>query len=97
MTKRNPILDFVFSIITLFIYGLVWLVSTKGELNKRGASIPTAWIMLIPFASIYWMWRYSEGVGKVTNNKVSDILAFLLLLALGPIGVAVLQSKYNEI
>jgi hypothetical protein len=39
MTERNPILVFLLPAITLGIYGLIWLVKTKDEMNQQGAAI----------------------------------------------------------
>jgi hypothetical protein len=52
-------------------------------MNARGASIPTAWLWIIPFVNLYWWWRYSEGVEKVTGGASSG--DFFLRLLLGPI------------
>ena len=97
MKNRSPILVLLLSFITFGIYMLVWMVSTKNEMNERGASIPTAWMIIIPFVNIIWMWKYSGGVGHVTNKELSDVVAFLLLVALGPIGAFIIQSKFNEV
>lgn len=37
---RNPVLVIVFSIITLGIYGIYWLVSTTNELRRITSSAP---------------------------------------------------------
>jgi len=79
------------------IYSWYWLVKTKTEMNNLGEKIPTAWIWLIPFVgTIWWMWKYAEGVEHVTHNKVSGVLAFILLFCLGTIGEAILQNYFNE-
>ncbi|MBU1075838.1 MAG: hypothetical protein KKH98_01005, partial [Spirochaetes bacterium] len=77
--------------------GLVWYVKTKGEMNKKGASIPTAWLLIIPIANIIWMVKWAQGVEKVTNKKMSVGLAIVLSWLLGNIGMAVIQSKFNEV
>jgi hypothetical protein len=98
MTKRSPLGVFFFSLITVGIYSWYWLVKTKGELNGRGASVPTAWIWLIPFVGyLYWLVKYSEGVATATGGKKSTVAAFLWLFLLSVIGQAVLQSSYNEL
>src|SRR5947208_10264802 len=38
---------------------------TKNELNQRGTEIPTAWLLIVPFVNLYWLWRFAEGVEKV--------------------------------
>lgn len=97
MKNRNPIFVAVMSFITAFIYSWYWHVSTKNELNKLGGKVPTAWIWLIPFAYYYWLWRYSEAADMVTKGRLIAPLAFLLVLALGPIGDAVVQLEFNKV
>ena len=46
MTNRNPILVFVLAVCTCGIYGLVWYVKTKEEMNQQEAGIPTAWLLI---------------------------------------------------
>ena len=73
------------------------MVKTKGEMNNSGAEVPSAWWIIVPIVNIWWMWKYSEGVEKVTNEKLSGVLAFILLLLLGSIGQAVIQNSFNAI
>jgi hypothetical protein len=96
MKSRNPIVVAILSFVTFGIYGLYWYVTTKEEMNKLGAEIPTAWLIIVPFINIWWMWKYSEGVEKVTAGKLSGVLAFILLWLLGPIGAAVVQDSFNN-
>ena len=95
MKHRNPIAVFFLSLITFGIYALVWQVKTKGEMNKLGAKIPSAWLLIIPFVNIYWLWKYCEGIDKVTNSKLSGVMAFVLLFLLGSIGMAIIQNDFN--
>jgi len=97
MKKRNPAAVFFLSLITLGIYGIVWSVKTKNEMNRIGATIPSAWLMIIPFVSIYWTWKYCEGVEKVTGNKLSQVMSFVLLFLLSIIGMAIVQSEFNKL
>lgn len=97
MKQRNPLAVFFLPIITFGIYGIVWHVQTKDEMNARGAGIPTAWYLIIPFANIYWFWKYSVGVAKVTGGASSAAGNFFLRLLLGPIGMAITQSAFNKV
>ena len=98
MKQRDPLTVFILSILTCGIYSWYWLVKTKGEMNRLGANVPTAWIWLIPFVgSIWWLWKYSEGVEIVTKEKVSAILSFVLMFCISIIGQAILQNSYNQI
>jgi len=97
MKHRNPAAVFFLSLITFGIYAFVWHVKTKGELNRLGANIPTAWLLIVPLANLYWIWKYCEGVEQVTNGQISAVLALILLLLLSIVGLAILQSEYNKL
>jgi Domain of unknown function (DUF4234) len=97
MKKRSPIAVFLLSVVTFGIYSLYWLVKTKGEMNEKGAKIPTAWLIIIPFVSIWWLWKYSEGVEMVTGQKMSGILSFILLWLLSFVGEAIIQDSFNNV
>lgn len=98
MKNRSPIAVFFFSFATFGIYGIYWYVKTKGEINKlTDAKIPTAWLIIIPLVNIWWTWKYSEGVDKATKGELSAVISFILLLALGSIGMAVIQNSFNKV
>lgn len=84
-------------IVTFGIYSLYWSVSTKNEMNKLGANVPTAWLLIVPFVSIYWLWKYSEAVEQTTHSKISTPLAFVIEAFVGPIGDLVIQSEFNKL
>jgi hypothetical protein len=95
-TKRSLLKIYVLGIITFGIYFIYWLVKTKDELNEMGAQIPTAWLIIIPIANIYWIYKYAEGFTKVTN-KESTILWFLLFFFIGIAMPAIVQSELNKL
>jgi len=97
MTNRNPLAVFFLPLITFGIYGIYWYVKTKEELKSKGADIPTAWLIIIPIANLYWLWMYSQGVEKVTNSGFTAPVAFVLQIFLGSIGMAIIQNKFNTI
>lgn len=97
MNKRSPVAVFFLSLVTCGIYGIVWYVQTKDEMNARGADIPTAWWLIIPILNIIWLVKWAGGVEKVTNRGMSTGVAFLLVFFLGAIGMAIIQSKFNEV
>lgn len=97
MKIRNPLAVFLLPFVTFGIYGIYWMVQTKIEMNSRGAQIPTAWLIIIPIVNIWWMWKYSEGVEHVTKEKLSGVLAFILLWLLGSIGSAIIQDSFNKL
>ncbi len=98
MTNRSPVIVLLLSLITGGIYSLFWLYWTKEEMRRKGNNdIPTFWLIWIPFAGLYWLWKWSEGVEKVTNGAMSGAAAFVLTWLLGPIGDAIVQGKLNEV
>ncbi len=96
MKNRNPIAVFLLPFVTFGIYGIYWSVVTKGEMNQRGATIPTAWLLIVPLVNIWWLWKYSEGVDHVTGGKLSAPIAFLLQFLLSSIGAAIVQDSFNN-
>ncbi len=98
MQKRNLIAVLLLPLITFGIYSLYWAVTTKGEMNKLGEEVPTAWIWLIPFVGqLWWFWKYSEAVEHVTHEKLTGIVSFLLVFFLGTVGFAIIQDAFNKV
>ncbi|MHA1124790.1 MAG: hypothetical protein ACTSQX_04080 [Candidatus Heimdallarchaeota archaeon] len=60
--ERSPIMVIFWGFCTIGISWIFWFISTKNEMNAKGADIPTAWIWCIPYVgTIYWFFKYSEG------------------------------------
>ncbi len=97
MQHRNPIMVILLTIITLGIYSIYWLVTTKIQMNTKGAQIPTAWLLIIPLVNIYWLWKFSEGVELVTNKGMQTAVAFLLVWILDIIGPGIVQNELNKV
>ena len=97
MQYRNPIKVFALTFITFGIYFFVWHVRTKNEMNSKGAHIPTAWLLLVPFANYFWLWRFCQGVELVTNKKIDASLAFVTAFLLSFAAPAAIQDGLNEI
>ena len=97
MKKRNPVAVLFLPFFTFGIYNWVWYVKTKNEMNRMGATIPSAWLIIIPLANIYWFWVYGTGVAMVTKGAHSALGSFLLRLFLGPIGCAITQNELNKV
>lgn len=97
MKQRNIVTFLLLSIVTLGIYALVWVWQTANEMKEKGADIPSPILIIVPIANIYFLWKYSGGVEKVTNGKLSQVISFLLFLALGLIGMLVIQDAFNKV
>lgn len=95
MTKRSVLGVCLLALFTFGIYSLIWYVSVGREMRRQGADVPTAWLSIIPLVNIYWLWKWSCGVEYVTNKELSGASAFLLLMLLNVIGMAIVQSSLN--
>ena len=96
MNKRSVVAVILLTCVTFGIYSIVWFVKTKGEMVKQGADIPTAWLLIVPIANIWWFWKWSTGVEHVTRGKMQTAIAFILTWLLGIIGMAIVQSSFNK-
>ena len=94
---RNLFLIYILAIITFGIYALYWLVSTKNEINSQGAEIPTAWLLIIPIANIFWFYKYCEGFSKSIKKDNNTILWFLLYCIIAIITPAIVQHELNKV
>jgi uncharacterized protein DUF4234 len=99
MKQRSIGICILLTIVTFGIYGLVWIVKTKGEMVNMGADIPTAWLIIIPIVNIWWLWKWCQGVERVTNGKLSAPVALLIWIFLNQlfgIGLAIIQDAFNK-
>ena len=98
MKTRSPIAVLLLPLITFGIYSLVWLVKSKGEMNKLvDPNVPTAWLLIVPIANFIFLWKFAGAVDQVTKSASSQGVSFALLLLLGPIGQAIVQSSLNKV
>jgi len=97
ITKRNPILVIIFSVITFGIYAYYWLYKTKEEINSLGANIPTFWLIIIPFINLYWIYKYCEGFSNYVKKDNNPILWFIVYILVPIIAIAIFQSELNEL
>lgn len=91
------LLVFLAAIFTGVIYGLYWLISTSRTLRTQtNQQIPHGILLFIPLVNYYWMWRYSQAAEEYTGGKQQAALIFVLLAAVGTIGMGILQDIYNK-
>ncbi|AIG98603.1 hypothetical protein AFULGI_00018480 [Archaeoglobus fulgidus DSM 8774] len=97
VTKRSLLKLYLLGIVTLGIYFIYWLVMVKRGLNSLGANIPTCWLLIIPIANIYWLYKFAEGFVKVLKPGESAVLYFLLFWLVSIIMPAIVQSELNKL
>jgi hypothetical protein len=95
--RRNILAIYLLTLITFGIYMIYWLVQTKKEMNSLGAAIPTAWLLIIPIANIYWMYKYCEAFAVYVKKDNNTILWFILYILIGIIMPALVQSELNKL
>lgn len=94
---RNIFLVYLFGIITLGIYFLYWFVSTKRDINSKGGEIPTSWLLIVPIANLYWMYKYCEGFSEKIKNDNNTLLWFIVTVVVGIVMPAIIQSELNKL
>ena len=95
--RRDIVLVYLFSIITLGIYAIYWMVSTKDEINSLGAEIPTGWLIIIPIANLYWIYKYCEGFSQKVKKDDNTLLWFIVYVLVGIVMPAIVQSELNKL
>jgi len=95
--RRNPVAAVILTIITCGIYGIYWFVKTKDEINSLGAEIPTAWLLIIPIANLYFEYKYAEGFSTFVKKDDNAIMWFLLLFFVGIVTMAIFQVELNKL
>ena len=95
--ERNIVLVYVLGIITLGIYFLYWYIKTKRAINDNfGAQIPTCWLLIIPIANLYWMYKFAEAYSVYVVKDDNKILWALLFILVGIIAPALVQIELNK-
>ncbi len=97
--KRNIFLIYLLSILTLGIYYVYWIVSTRDEMGSQGIKIPTGWMIFIPIANIIWLYLYIKGFTKIKQSQNTTLLFILIFLTgtiLTPIIVQSTLNKYSK-
>ena len=95
--KRNIFVVYLLMIITFGIYGIYWFVSTKEEMNSLGAKIPTAWLIIVPIANLYWMYKYCEGFAEKVKKDNNTVLWFIVYILVGIVMPGIVQSELNKL
>jgi hypothetical protein len=97
--KRDLFKMAILLLITFGLYYFYWLVSTKNEINRLGAEIPTGWLLIVPIANIYFFYKYAEGFSHyVVHDRGAGSIAYFILVMILPIpAIFVCQSKLNKL
>jgi hypothetical protein len=95
--KRDIVTIYLLGFITCWIYFIYWYVQTKVEMNGLGADIPTAWLLIVPFANLFWIYKYCEAFATKVKKDDNTILYFLLAWFVGIIMPAIVQTELNKI
>lgn len=97
VTRRNIVIVYLLTLVTFGFYLYYWLVKTKDEFNGLGAAVPTGWLLLVPVANLYWIYRYCEAFSRFVKKDDNAVLWFLVYLLAGIIMPAIVQSELNRL
>ncbi len=99
--RRNPFLVLLFTIITLGIYGIFWLVYTTNELKENTRSAPNPWLLLlflIPLVNIIfyfvYFWKYSKAINELTGFSLAGL--YILWIIFAPVAMILAQMELNK-
>jgi len=99
--RRNPALVFLFSLFTLGIYFIYWLVSTTNELRKNTNSAPNSkylWFLLFPPIGIIFLiihyWKYSKAINELTGFSKLGLMALWVFFS--PAAIILSQIELNK-
>ena len=67
------------------------------NINSLGAKIPTAWLLIIPIANIYWVYKYCEGFAQHVKKDNNGLVWFIVYLLVGFVMPAIVQSELNKL
>lgn len=95
--ERDLLGVYLLGIFTFGLYFLYWDVSTKVEINELGGDIPTAFLIIIPIANLYWLYRYCEDFAKYVKKDDNAILYFILFVFLPIIMPIIVQPELNSL
>lgn len=95
--ERSLLGIYLLGFFTFGLYFLYWDVSTKVEINELGGDIPTAFLIIIPIANLYWLYRYCEDFSKYVKKDDNAILYFLLFVFLPIIMPIIVQDELNRL
>lgn len=96
--KRSIGLIYLYGIITLGIYFIYWEIKTKNEMNREfNADIPTGWLLIIPIANIYWLYKYTECFVTKAKGDDDTALWFILFWFVGIIMPWIVQTELNNL
>lgn len=95
--KRSILILYLNIILTLGIYYIYWQYKTKNEMNEEfGGNIPTYWLIIIPIANIYWLYKYTECFVEKVKGEDDTVLWFLIFWLVGIVMPWVVQSELNK-
>lgn len=93
---REVVVVYLLIFVTLGIYWIYWAIQTKEEINQFGGNIPTGWLLIVPIANIYWLYRYSEAFSIYVKKDNNAILWFILCWFVSIIMPALVQTELNK-
>lgn len=83
-TQRSLLKTTLLTFCTFGLYDLYYLIITRKELNHAGGDVPSAWLLLVPFLNLYFVYRYAQSYAAIIKKDHSlgkTGLYFLVLLA----------------
>ena len=101
MTRRNILMIPILFVITFGIYGLYWFYSTSNELIRYNKSDENSfvWLLfaLIPIVNMIAVWKHSQAIKSMSENKVNGVMLFAIWIILPPVAMIWTQAEMNKL
>ena len=94
--EKNILMVYLLSIFTFGVYPIVWYVKSKRDMNSLGAQIPTSWLLIVPVANFYWIYKYCEGFSNHLIKDDNTVLWFCVSLFAGFLMPYFVQNELNK-
>ncbi|KIG14902.1 hypothetical protein DB30_06204 [Enhygromyxa salina] len=99
MFEKSPISVLILSFVTFGIYGIIWMYKCSEEMKQRGVELPSFILVFIPIAQFLFIWKFYQGVEKLSNGEHTASMLFLFSL-LGPLALVSFwqtQTTFNKV
>jgi hypothetical protein len=91
MKRRGLLFIFFISIVTLGIYDIYWLFSTRDELVRKGYRIPTPWLMAAPLLGLVFVAILELIIHFAIDSKSGDGGLFVTVANLVSVTIGILS------
>lgn len=82
LTHPGTLRIFLLHYLTLGFYFFYWCSRSRTAVNRaaRQEIVPTTWLLAVPAANYWWMWKYGQALERVSFGRIKGGDTFLFFL-----------------